>query len=88
MPEAFLTSYHEGAPAQDTADIKGEFRFPLHCVVATDLHLDIVWWDDTNKSIHIVVVELTNSFTTHYLRTLLTGKEPSILYQDTVSEII
>ena len=45
--------------ARVTADIDGYYEFPSH-IVTTDLRLDIVWWDDSNKTIYLL--ELTVCF--------------------------
>ena len=44
-----------------TADIDGDYEFPSH-IVPTDLHPDIVWWDDSRKTIYLL--ELTICFDT------------------------
>ena len=45
-----------------TADIN-EYAFPTH-IVSTDLHSDIVWWDDHHKS--PMLVELIISHKTNF----------------------
>ena len=44
-----------------TVDLANQYSFPSH-IVATELRPDIVWWDDTNKS--VCLVELTVCFDT------------------------
>jgi len=42
-----------------TTDLRGEYLFPSH-IAPTDLHPDIVWWDDTSRT--ITLIELTVCF--------------------------
>ena len=44
-----------------TVDLANQYSFPSH-IVTTELRPDIVWWDDTNKS--VCLVELTVCFDT------------------------
>ena len=46
-----------------TADISDTYEFPHH-IIPTDLRPDLVWWDDTHKS--ITLVELTVCFETNF----------------------
>ena len=42
-----------------TTDLGGEYLFPSH-IAPTDLHPDIIWWDDTSRT--ITLIELTVCF--------------------------
>ena len=46
-----------------SADVGDGYRFPTH-IVPTDLHPDIVWWDDCRRV--LVLVELTIPFETSF----------------------
>ena len=47
-----------------TADISDTYDFPHH-IIPTDLRPDLVWWDETHKS--ITLVELTVCFETNFV---------------------
>ena len=49
-------------PVKYTADL-GSYSFPQH-IVSTDLRQDIVWWNDSSKT--IVILELTIPFETSF----------------------
>ncbi|CAI8030186.1 hypothetical protein GBAR_LOCUS17114 [Geodia barretti] len=59
---ASLLSAHISPPAKLCADL-GSYTFPQR-IVATDLHPDIVWWDDSLR--RIVLIELTICFETSF----------------------
>ena len=46
-----------------TADTNDRYSFPLH-ITATDLRPDLVWWDDTHRSLNMA--ELTVCFETNF----------------------
>ena len=46
-----------------TVDIGDQYHFPLH-IVPTDLRPDIVWWNDTEKSLNLL--ELTVCFESNF----------------------
>ena len=46
-----------------TADTNDSYSFPLH-ITATDLRPDLVWWDDTHRSLNMA--ELTVCFETNF----------------------
>ena len=46
-----------------TADVSDTYNFPLH-IVSTDLRPDLVWWDDTTRS--LCLAELTVCFETNF----------------------
>ena len=46
-----------------TVDLSDGYSFPTH-IAATDLRLDIVWWNDDQKT--LTLVELTTCFETSY----------------------
>ena len=52
---------HLTATTSSTMDLANQYSFPSH-IVPTELRPDIVWWDDTNKS--VCLVELTVCFDT------------------------
>ena len=52
---------HLPATSSCTVDLANQYSFPSH-IVPTDLRPDIVWWDDTNKS--VCLMELTVCFDT------------------------
>ena len=62
-----------------TCDL-GEYSFPQH-IVATDLHPDIVWWDDTARSMN--VVELTVPFETSFVEV---AERKSVKYVNLVQQ--
>ena len=41
-------------PTMLTVDIDDSYNFPLH-IIATDLRPDMVWWDDTHRSLCLTV---------------------------------
>ena len=46
-----------------TANLSDGYKFPTH-IVSTDLCLDIVWWDNQQKS--LMLAELTISYETNF----------------------
>ena len=61
-----------------TVDIGEGYSFPLH-IVETDLRPDLVWWDETDRSLHMV--ELTVPFESNFVEA---AERKSAKYTDLV----